>query len=212
MNRTVKRNVRRRARRPRRGALDVFNPSANELIYTGPTRMPNRIVPETRTEQLTSFQALTSSAGGIIDTLINSGTVRTVANDFGDWDNLFSEYRVLSLRMEFCPALVGANPTTIPAAGANLPFWTVVTRDNAAAISSYSNIQNNTSLRMHPLNQKFVRESKMNSSEEASYTAVTTDPATTESYQIKIFADNLANSSVYGHLVYHWMVQFRTRV
>ncbi len=196
----------------RAGLLIAQGPSAGMSTYVGPSRLPAQINPPSQVVELKALVLATATAGGVIDVIVNSATVRTIANDFGDWDNVYGEYRVLALRMEYHPGQVHSLAPGSSATNNVLPFWTIVTRDTASAVSAYANIINNDSLRVYPLNRPWTREAKMNSTEEASYTPVSADPDADESYQIKAYADTLTLSQAFGHFIYRYIVQFRTRV
>jgi len=183
------------------------HPDAKTITYTGPTILPFSVRPPMDVVELHAEGSFNSSAGGIVDTHVSTTTVRTVANDFSEWASVYSEYRTLSIRLEFYSNTPGG-----PASGlAYAPVYTVITRDSLSTIANYANVVNNSSLRVYGLTQNWVRSAKMDSTEEASFTTVTADPAIGESYQIKYFATGLTATTSYGRFIYRYIVQFRTR-
>jgi len=180
-------------------------PGANVIRYTGPSRLPENVHPEIKTVELHNGTLATSSAGGTIDSNVSSGGVRTNGDDFSSWAQLYREYRVLAIRQEFHPDVIGATIASI----LYKPIYTVVDRLDTSAVAAYANIESNTSLRIFTLNQNWFREAKMEDTMEADFVAVSADPPST--FVIKEFSTGLTASTQYGRFLSRWVVQFRTR-
>lgn len=187
------------------GANPISNPPGpSTIVYRGPSRLPEQVTPEIKTVELHSGASFTSTAGGVVDVNGFSSQVRTLGDDFSSWAALYREYRVLAVRYEFHPNVIGATIGAI----LYTPIYTVVDRLDTSSVAAYANVESNTSLSIYTLNQKWMREAKMFDISEADFVAVTADgPA----YGIKCFVTGLTASTNYGRSLIRWVVQFRTR-
>jgi len=180
-------------------------PGANIIRYNGPSRLPENVHPEIKTVELHDGSAVTSSAGGVIELNATSSNVRTLGDDFSSWALLYREYRVLAIRLEYHPDVLGA---TI-AALLYKPIYTVVDRLDNSAVGAFTNIESNTSLRIFTLNQPWFREAKMEDTSEADFIAASAD--STSPFSIKGFTTGVTATTTYGRILIRWVVQFRTR-
>jgi len=190
-----------------RNALKNINnpPGANIIRYNGPSRLPENVHPEIKTVELHNAFAVTSSAGGVIDINAFSSQVRTLGDDFSSWAGLYREYRVLAVRSEYHPDVIGATVSTL----LYKPVYTVVDRIDTSAVGAFANIESNTSLRIFTLNTAWFREAKMEDTSEADFIAVSTDSPSP--FGIKMFTTGVTPSTAYGRQLDRWVVQFRTR-
>jgi len=188
-----------------RGTTFSNTPGASVIKYGGPSRLPENVHPEIKTVELHSGGVLTSTAGGVIDTNVTSSTVRTLGDDFSSWAALYREYRVLAIRLEYHPDVIGASIAAI----LYKPVYTVVDRLDASAIAAYANVESNTSLRIFTLNTTWFREAKMEDTSEADFISVAADPASF--FVCKYFATGLTATTQYGRFLYRYICQFRTR-
>jgi hypothetical protein len=186
--------------------------NAGSVVYTGPSIMPTRISPETDRRELHFQMNVTSSAGGLIDNNFTSASgttgARQAAIQFTGWQ--FREYRVLAMRVEYHPSYVNCNP--LVAAGTNAlcaPFYTYIDRNDASPAGALANFVDNSSVRIHSLQQPWMREAKMNETGEAQFMGGTVDFS--QYYTIKYFATGLSATTTYGHFYVRWIVEFRTR-
>jgi len=204
----MKRNKKSKSTKRGRGVRgNTFSntPGASVIKYTGPSRLPENVHPEIKTVELHAGGVLTSTAGGVIDTNVSSNTVRTLGDDFSSWAALYREYRVLAIRLEYHPDVIGASIAAI----LYKPVYSVVDRLDAAAIAAYANVESNTSLRIFTLNTAWFREAKMEDTSEADFISVGADP--TSFFVCKYFATGLTATTQYGRFLYRYILQFRTR-
>jgi len=204
----MKRNKKSKSRKSgnRSSLSNVSNPpGANIIRYRGPSRLPENVHPEIKTVELHNAFSVTSTAGGVIDINAFSSQVRTLGDDFSSWAALYREYRVLSVRSEFHPDVIGATITSL----LYKPIYTVVDRIDTSAVAAFANIESNTSLRIFTLNQPWFREAKMEDTSEADFIAVNTDSPSP--FGIKMFTTGVTASTAYGRQLDRWVVQFRTR-
>jgi len=193
-------------------------PGVNMIVYRGPSKLNERVNPEYKTFELHAFaQATTIVTTGAIDLNVSSNTVRTLANDFSSFAALYREYRVLAIRVEFIPMFendhVGTPATTsaVPPPILYFPFVTVIDRDDASAIGLLNNVASNTSLRIFPINCRWMREAKMDSTVEAEFIPVNSDPAAF--FAIKFATEgSYAAATNLGIFYYTYIVQFKTRI
>jgi len=177
--------------------------------YTGPARLPEKVLPEIRTEQLQYVFAASSSAGGVLDGIAataTSSSVRSNGADFPDWAQLFREYRVRSLLLEYHPNVVNA---TAAAPVLYSPVFTVIDRLDTSSVAAFTNIVSNTSMEIFALDSEWSRETKAISTGEADFTATSSDP--TKFFAVKVFSTGLSASATYGYFLLRWVVEFRTR-
>jgi hypothetical protein len=186
-------------------------PNANQILYRGPVKLQEAIEPEIKTVELHALTNVsTTVTSGTVDLNVSSGTVRTNATSFSSWATLYREYRVLGIRANFIPDFENDHVGT-PTVSGTLPWATVVDRDDASAVGSVANIVDNTSLIIYPLNRRWIREAKMDSTVEADFVAVTTDPS--GFFAIKLFTTGqFAAVTGLGVLYATYLVQFKTRI
>jgi len=206
----MKRN--NQSKKPRRAGRNVNNmrnvsnpPGANVIRYNGPSRLPENVHPEIKTVELHDGVSVTSTAGGVVDANLFSSQVRTLGDDFSSWAGLYREYRVLAVRLEYHPDVIGATVSTL----LYKPVYTVVDRLDTSAIAAYANVESNTSLRIFTLNQPWFREAKMEDTSEADFIQVNSDSPSP--FGVKFFVTGLTPSTAYGRTLGRWVVQFRTR-
>lgn len=190
---------RKNQKRPSKNAST--NPSSALLKYNGPLNLG--------AESLSSLQlvwdlALTSTAGGIIDTVIGD-----TPNQSPDWTNVaatFAEYRILAMQIHFTPNVFGATEASTNYA----PLYIVWSADSSAtALTSYAGASNYDKSTQHALNQPWTRHHRMSGVEEGEFVATSSNIL---DYTFKLFATGLTVSKTYGRLTTKWLVQFRGRL
>lgn len=174
-NRTVARARRpksRRMSRPRPGTIRP--PPMGVSTYTGPSRLPVTVTPPSIVQELQKFSVAGITGASILGLAVSSNDVYALSEVTSYWANLYQEYRVLSVRLEFIPNFANAlnlNATAALTTTAQLTWYTVVTRDDTTP-SSYSGLQNDSSLRIFPLNERWFREAKMSGTAESQFTNI----------------------------------------
>jgi len=214
-NRVVSRLRRPRPRRtnPSRPGT-VRPPSMGSSMYTGPSRLPVTVTPPSIVQELQKFSVAGITDGTSFGVAVSSNDVYALSEVTSFWANLYQEYRVLSVRLEFWPNYVNAlNPafTNSNAATAQATWYTVVTRDDTTP-SSYAGLQNDSSLRIFPLNARWFREVKMTGTAESQFTPIGSPPPIP--IAIKTFIGTFATtvSVTMGEFIARYIVEFRTRI
>jgi len=207
-------NPSRKRRKMRSQAGTVVPPRMGASVYTGPSRLPVSVTPPSITQELQKFSVAGITAGTVLGLAISSNDVYQLPEVTSYWANLYQEYRVLSVRLEFWPNFANAvNPsiTSLVEAAGQLTWYTVVTRDDATP-SSYAGLQNNSSLRIFPLNQRWFRENKMMSTTESQFTLLTDPPAIPIAIKSFIGTFAAASTVTMGEFIARYIVEFRTRI
>jgi hypothetical protein len=182
--------------------------------YTGPSRLPVSVTPPSITQELQKFSVAGITSGTNLGIAVSSNDIYALPEVTSYWANLYQEYRVLSVRLEFHANFVNAsNPaiTGLVLDAAQATWYHVVTRDDTTP-SSYASLQNDSSLRISPLNANWFREVKMTSTAESQFTNLGSPPAVP--IAIKAFIGTFAASSTitFGEFIARYIVEFRTRI
>jgi len=214
-NRVVSRLRRPRPRRPNPSRPGTIRPpSMGASTYTGPSRLPVTVTPPSIVQELQKFSVAGVTAATSLGLAVSSNDVYALSEVTSFWANLYQEYRVLSVRLEFWPNFANAvNPafTSSNAGTAQATWYTVVTRDDTTP-SSYANLQNDSSLRIFPINQRWFREVKMAGTAESQFTNLGSPPAVP--IAIKTFIGTFAMNPTLtmGEFIARYVVEFRTRI
>jgi hypothetical protein len=192
-----------RNKRSRRGK-GIETP-AGTMVYTGPSFLPKSLLAaDCHTVELSRTAFLTSTAGGVLAANWENRPDNAFA--WSTFNSVFSEFRVLSTRVEYFPNNRYSKTTTICR-----PMLTVVEKGGSfsTALASYNAaVDYSDSCRKHSLEDPWSREAKMSGSEEAAFLAIAS-PASTSA--IKYYADGLSVTTEYGMYVQYYLVQFRGR-
>jgi len=208
----------RRVRRPqpRRSSLPgtIRPPAMGSSMYTGPSRLPVTVTPPSIVQELQKFSVAGITSAPSLGLAVSSNDPYALSEVTSYWANLYQEYRVLAVRLEFWPNFVNAiNPvfTTSNAAGAQATWYTVVTRDDTTP-SSYANLQNDSSLRIFPLNARWFREVKMTGTAESQFTNIGSPPPVPIAIKTFIGSFTMNPTVTFGEFIARYVVEFRTRI
>jgi hypothetical protein len=163
----------------------------------------------TRCHLLLATAALSSSVGGIINTVVSSSP-----NTFANWSSysaIYDEFRVLGMQLEYFPSNRYSKVTTIC-----MPGIGVVDRSDSTTLSSASILYEST--RQLSLEDPWTDRSEyrgssvpalkihMDGAEEGQWLSTT---STAASLFIKLYFSGLTASSQYGVYYVRALVQFR---
>jgi len=200
-------NKQRRVRRRQRKNGGPARVATNTTKYSGPVVLPRvRGGDDTIMANLIVDGAVTSSGGGVINSVFKNGDV-TSAGDFSGYAGQYSEYRVLGMSVQFIPNTENA----IVSANAYTPLYEVVARGVASgtALTSYADASEYASMRSHSLTRKWSTAVRMDSTDEAAWTS--TSIGLPNLFGNKWYATGLSNTTTYGRYREVFLVQFRNR-
>ena len=129
---------------------------------------------------------------------------------WGNYTNIFDEYRVLTVRLHYIPWNWAANPTyavmstIVNAFGGTIAVG--IDRDNTTDPTGINDLLGLESCKVHPVGKEFTKTYHMNSTLEAAW-ADTSSPKTVGSF--KLYATGLTNSTNYGQIFLEFLIQFR---
>jgi len=170
--------------------------------YAGPARLPRSSVQDvTDIMELKSVLAITSSVGGVIDTVVDNNP-----SGYLDWSSiaaLWDDYRALSLKIEFVPYNRYSKTTTTCK-----PFYWVIDRDSNGALTSVNAAAQYESAELKSIEDPWHRTAKMLGSPAAQF-KTTASPAFT--FCLKAYQTGLSASTTYGELLITLLVQVRGR-
>lgn len=176
---------------------------ATSVVYRGPVERPrDRSGLDTHTVLVSAQEFISSSAGGVMQEVFSDDL--TGFGDISRFQDIYDEMRVLGLQVEYYPNNRYSKTTTICR-----PVITVVDRNDATVLASYSDACNASSSRVDSLEDPWVRDCKMNGIEDAQF--LTTATLTAARNFVKIYADGLSASTEYGFVQLKCLVQFRGR-
>ncbi len=199
--------VRTKSRKPRR-TQKATAPAPNALVYKGPTRLPQDFgSADMVTVQMNYGGSLSTNGSGVLTATLDA---YSQASSSADWSNVtgtWSEYRILSYKIEAVPWNKYNQPTTNNLA----PVVTMTDRANQSAPGSLLAAASYGSAKMHDPSTRWNRTIKMASSDEAGWTASTTSPAAASRLYVKVYsAGNPVSLTLYDYLSVT-IVQFRGR-
>jgi len=195
----VKRRKKSKGRGPK--FFRELPPTANS--YNGPVLSPaDKADQDCYTIVLSSPVAVTASAGGVIDTVVNDDP--TGYTDYASLNLLFHEYRVLAMEAKYVP-FNKFDPSGTTAQG---PFMHGVDRESAGLFGSYAAALAHPNVKVGHTGSNWSTTVKMSNSEEANFVSLTTPIA---KHWIKYYATGLTNNHQYGLLFVRLRVQFRGR-
>lgn len=198
-------------------------PSPNAIIYKGPSiiKTDDRIVEVSLTE-LTQLTTTSVANLGVYNALFKASDVAALSG-WADLQTLYSEFRVLSVHVEFIPKFIGYQPSfTTNGASGSLPSRYISPlclapfHGDASGLTSPDEAANHEGRKFGPINDRFVATAKMKSVEEASFTNTTTFLPAINDFGIKsyfnVITEGATDVIAWGSLVETLIVQFRTRV
>ncbi len=180
----------------------------NALKYLGPLDTPAfKQASDVHTFLLHNQGALVSSAGGVINPVIDSYTQATSCPEWSTLSPNFKEWRVLGMVIEYIPWNQYSKPTTV----ATTPMYTTADRSSATALSSLADAASSASCQIKSMENRWKRSIRMDGVEEAQWTAVGNTTGVTSRMYIKLFATGLANSTSYADFLVTVVAQFRNQ-
>jgi hypothetical protein len=187
-------------------------PSDLSMVYNGPIASARFLYNKNLvTASLFAEGSLSSSAGGVLNNVFNSGSATW--NNFSSYANLYDEFRCLGFQLEFFPSnrYTKATTTCVPVIG-------VVDRADSNALTSYTGALTYASARMLSLEDPWSSRSeykgssvpclriRMRGIEEAQWLPVA---STFNAMSIKLWASGLTASISYGLFLLRGLIQFR---
>ncbi len=161
------------------------------VVYNGPTRLPpSRYENETEVIQMGYGGTISSSAGGVVNTVIDAYSQLTSSADWASIQNVWNQFRILSMDVEFHPW----NTFNMPTTNVLAPVWSVVDRGDSTALSSTNVASSYGSAKLTNPSATFERKVKMASIEEADFLPVSSSPATASRFYIKLYSSGNSNS------------------
>lgn len=160
--------------------------------------------------------SITSTAGGKITNVFSN--LPTSASEWSSCVALFDSYRVRSMQIDFVPGLLLSQATTVTYAG---PINVVFDPDSTAALATLASALSHTNLRcMMPYKAWSYKVDNLPRVSSASAFAGsftvfesgwldTADPAGTSA--IQLYAENYANSQLYGQIMTTYVIDFAVR-
>jgi len=196
-------------------------PAPQAIRYNGPVQLPNK------NEQMvmvnlaipTSMSTTSSASLANYSNVFSSADV-TSATDWNDFKSLYSEARVVGMRVKFIPKFRHAvAASSVPATGgvnqstAVTPLFLCISHSESTALTSLDQAVNHMSRKEASINEQQVCEIKMKESDEAQW--FSTQSGTVNVMSIKTwFAANTAGATdalTWGYFIVTFAVQFRTR-
>lgn len=154
----------------------------------------------TCTLELGSDLSITTDGSGLLATVISA--TPTNASNWSNFVNVFDEYRVLAVRVEFKPLLIAGGSTSTYMA----PIIHVIDRDSSVALTSYTLANRYTSARETPGGKPFSQTIYMSSVEEAGFVSVST---TKTLGWFQFYSSGNTASFTLGRCKLTYIVQFR---
>ncbi len=193
-------------RNRRRGTSAVRETPSSAVVYRGPC--DSRALKNAYDLHTLVFgfsNPITSSAGGVINTVFDPYSQLTSSGNWSSASALFSSYRILGYRLVLMPInqYNKATATTVN------PGMILVDRESNTAITTSSAAAAYGSADFVSLERKIVREVRMNGVDEASFIDVAAAPATANRFFIKLYFDGLTASTNYLLYLGWVVVQFR---
>ncbi len=184
------------------------NPSVSSVVYRGPSRIAreggqNDLI----VTQVNNSGTLTTTAGGQLTTVFDWYSQMSTPADWTQISNLWTEYRILSMEVEFIPWNTFNNASTTILA----PVYSVVDRANNTVLGSVAAaVAYESCLALVP-STRFKRVVKMSSMEEAGWNAISSAPATASRAYLKMYSTGNTGSINLYDFVTRVIVQLRGR-
>jgi hypothetical protein len=170
------------------------------IVYKGPISLP-----QARNETFaikrncSKYVALTANGSGVLDVNFASGDV-TGITDWSSIQQTYHEYRVLGFEIKYIPYRNYVTTNQFP------PLISVVDHSTNGSLTSYANAVAHESADIHSAWNEIKRVAKMNGSEEAVWTTI----STTFSWGwIKLFGTGFANTQPIGGVMVEFLLELR---
>jgi hypothetical protein len=201
-------NSKKSQKRNKKSQRDMtVGPPSTALSYNGPLDNGRlREALDTHCFVLGFSGSITSSAGSVINTVIDPVAQATSSGNWTNLTGLFQEYRLLGIEVKFLPI----NPLAV--ATTQVPIFSVIDRQNNTALSTALAATSYASCKEHVLYKTFKRSARMADVGEAQWIDVTLTPASTNRFYIKLLGLSLAASTNYFQYITTLLVQFRGSV
>jgi len=191
------------SRRSRKGskknAKSGFSVSDTAVVYKGPVVPPLfKQERETRVEVMRLDTDVTATAGGVVANVIGSNPA-SYAN-WTQWSATYDEYRVLAMSVHFEPY------NRFNSAINQSPFYVVVDRADATALTSYAVALEYSSVMLTNTSERWTKSVKMAGTEDAAWIPIATGVS---ALYVKMYAGILTASMAIGRLSTTVLVQFR---
>ncbi len=176
--------------------------------YSGPVRLPTQDGLDARTlrANISLSQEFISNGGGVISGYVTGGDVGATT-DWARFEELYQEFRILGVELEYTPYFNGAyNTARTPSSGhisvAHAPLTAAPTSsDQVIQYDTWQPWRSSQALRKHW---------RMRGIEEASFSPVAA-PSAANAGGILWYIAGLSASQAYGRVTYTWLVEFRGR-
>jgi len=187
------------------GKGELPNPSPNSQQFNGPIISRNmRKEEEVVSIPLIFTGVITSSAGGEIDTYFSSDPAAYSLSDWTNLAGLYGEYRMLGIEVKFFPYNRYSKTTVVCT-----PLVVLADREApSATLGSYQVAASHESARITSLEDPWTQSCKMQNAEESQFVATS---GTVNLYSVKLYANGLSVSTVYGRVFVYMLLQFRGR-
>ncbi len=192
----------------KKGKKTNAGPGATALVYSGPSRLPRSMQQDDlMMTQINNAGALQTSAAGLLNTVFDAYSQMSTPADFASFQNLYTEYRILSMEIEGIPW----NTFNMPTTNVLTPLYTMEDRANNSPVTSQVAAIDYESCKVFMPSKRWVRTIKMHSPEEAQWVAIGSSPATASRLYIKLYSAGNSNSITLYDFVARVLVQFRGR-
>jgi len=183
-----------------------LNPSPSAIVYRGPTIPRNYLqedVPVVIPIGVTNV--LASSAGGVLQTVLDAIVQVTAAADWTSVAALYKEYRILAMDVEF----VYINPYATGVT--SVPVYSATDRQNNTALASLTDVSSYDSAIMHQWGHAFRRKLKMDTVEEAVWTSISNTPSGEARLYVKLYSTALGATVNVLQYFARYLVQVKGR-
>ncbi len=147
-----KTNPKRNKQKKNKTGIRAEGPVIGATTYTGPSLMPERMVREDETVvQLGAAVNITTTAGGAYTAVFKSDPTDydasgTDITDWTTWNQLYDQYRVLAITLEYCPR----SPYLFSAATTLLNLLVAADYNDATVPTNVTDIVNFPSVKLLP--------------------------------------------------------------
>ena len=160
-----------------------IDPSASAIVYRGPVKAPREAMSEDMaTIQLNYYGSIATTAGGVINSVLDAYSQLTSSADWSSLQNLYQEYRILSMNVVFVPW----NKYNMPTTSSLAPIMSVTDRTSSTALSSLANACSYTSVKVHSPSSTFSRTIKMSGTDEATWVLTGSAPTASARLYVKL--------------------------
>lgn len=181
------------------------------LSYSGPTRplvSSGNLGTDVVTFPIINIATLSSSGTGTLATVFDSQSQMAAGSDWTAYSNLYAEFRLLSMDIEFLPY----NYVNTTSGIVRTAVFSVEDRQTATALASDADVTGYaTTLTAHTPATHFRKVMRMSGPGEALWVSTGSSPAAADRLYIKLWSSGNTNSLLLYSYVNIMMVQFRQR-